>query len=280
MQVKSRWSQKDVGYLTNQWNKKSCIDIAKKLGRKEQSCYDKARQLGLVKQEESKPRQLTFFKSKEVKTRTQVNRNNIKSPRWTISQVKFLKENMGKMSDQEIGEKIGRSIHAVCCKRQSLSKVKSLRPVPDNTKEAVKKEASNKRYKAWTKKEEQIVKEEFNSTSIKQLAKQLGRTENAIKTRAYTLGLIISEENRPRTKWTQEEIDYIKKNVKNKTYEEIGEYLGRSSAAIASKASSLKISKSPLRQSRRAWSLKDSLLIALTTLNFGLVYYLITLLSK
>lgn len=281
MQVKARWSQKEIGYLTSQWGKKSCIDIAKKLGRKEQSCYDKARQLGLVQQEENKPRQLSFLKPYvKTRTRAQINRENMKAPRWTVSEVNFLKANVGKMSDREIGEKIGRSIHAVCCKRQSLERVKNLRPVVESPKVAEDKKSEDKHYRAWTRKEEQILKKEFNMNSVKSLAKQLGRTENAVKTRAYTLGLITSEENRPRTRWTQEEIEYIKKNVSSKTYEEIGEHLGRSSAAIASKASSLRISKSPLKQSKRILSLKDSLLVILTTLNLGLISYLVSILIK
>ena len=230
------WTQKEIKYLIKNWKTSNCTTIAKELGRKEQSCYDKAHNLGLKK------RNITSGSIKDKRAITI--RKNALASKWTTSEVNFLRENAGKLTDREISEKLGKTIPAVYCKRRSLEKVKNPRPAVDA------KEIKAKHFKSWSKEEESLLKEEFNKTPIKELAQVLGRTEDAVKVRAYTLGLIPTSEERPRTKWTEEEIKYIKKNIYSKSYEEIGEYLGRSAAAVASKASTLKISRSPLRKKK------------------------------
>jgi hypothetical protein len=47
-----------------------------------------------------------------------------------------------------------------------------------------------------------------------------------------------------KTKWTEKEIRYLKKNAGKKTYEEISEYLGRTRNSVAMKA--LKMEKEDL----------------------------------
>ena len=264
MPRKSSWSTKEVNYLKENWSKSTGKEIALYLGKRVQECYDKASSLGL-KKDRRKARVLTVAEKRAINLRINVNK-----PKWTVSEVNFLKDNIGVLSDKEISKVLGKTVPAIYCKRRSLSKVKNLHPVPD----VVEVKKQNNHFKAWSKKEEKLVKDNFNKISIKDLAKQLGRTEDAIKGRAYTLGLIPKSEERPRTKWTKEEVKYIKKHINSKTYEEIGEYLGRSSAAIASKASSLKISKSPLR-TRKTLSFSKIGIISSIGLNLGLISYII-----
>ena len=59
-----------------------------------------------------------------------------------------------------------------------------------------------------------------------------------------------------------------------KSYEEIGEYLGRSSAAIASKACSLKISKSPIRKKKPISLTKVFMTLSVLT-NLGLISWIV-----
>lgn len=265
MAPKSTWTSKELKYLKENWKKSRCREIAQFLGKKPQACFDKASQLGLRKREGyGLPRKATPQDKRKITIR-----ENFNSPKWTVSQVKFLKENMGKMSDQELSQKLGKTVPAVYCKRRSLKIVKNLRPAADTIKTSL-----NNHFKSWTKAEEQMLKKEFNSTSLEELAAKLGRTEDAIKTRAYTLGLICNEEVRPRTKWTKEEVKYIKKNIQTKSYEEIGEYLGRSSAAIASKACSLKISKSPIRKKKPISLTKVFMTLSVLT-NLGLISWIV-----
>lgn len=268
MTAKSTWTRKEVKYLKDNWRSSTGKEIATALGKNPQACFDKAHKLGLRKR--------NGYGTPIKRTKAEISRQNVKAPKWTTSEVTFLKNNMNKISNKEISKVLGKSVAAVSCKKQSLKKVKNLHPAPDPVKEV----KQNNKFKAWTKDEEQILKRDFNKVLLKELAERLGRTEDALKTRAYTLGLINNGEVNPRTKWEKEDVNYLKKSIKSKSYEEIGEYLGRSSAAVASKASSLKISKSPIRKAKKSVSFNTILIASSVALNIGLISFIILQLLK
>lgn len=213
--------------------------------------------------------------------RKEVIKLNAKAPKWTLSEVEFLKKNCGKLSDEEIGAKIGKTVHAVYCKRRSLKTVKNPRPVVVTPT----KEINEERYfKAWTKQEEKFLKDNYNSLSFKNLSIRLGRSVNAIKARASILGLIEKENKCASTRWSHKDISFLKHNINNMSYEELGKALNRSSAAIAVKVSSLKIKKASttFKKDRKInnWVVSKGLVITSLVLNFGLCSYFLYLILK
>ena len=270
----STWTKKELSFLRKNWMSKSCKEIAQALLKDERACYYKARQLKLRKRPG-----YTVTKSKTssiVSQRARVLRENIKAPRWTVSDVAFLRSNIGKMTDEEIAKHLGKTVPAIYCKKRSLKKVKNMRPIPD----IIKKSVENKRFKAWTKEEESFLKKHYTTDSLESIAKHLGRTEDAVKTRAYTLGLINNGESRLKNKWTRDEVKYLKKNINKKSYEQMGEYLGRSSAAIASKVSSLNIEKPYIKKSKRSFPLARIMAGLSIALNISLITYIVLNLIK
>lgn len=89
----------------------------------------------------------------------------------------------------------------------------------------------------WTIEEVHYLKSNYSDKSYEELIKTLGRTKNAIKTKAYQQGL-------NKRKWTKEEINFLRKNYQDMSTEEIAEKLGKSNNAVKIKASRLKINKS------------------------------------
>ena len=118
----STWTNNEVKYLKENWNSSTAREIAETLGKSKQSCYDKAFSLGLKKRKSYN----SSSKVKVLSSRGSAGAKNILASKWTVSQVNFLKENIGSLSIKEISEKIGKSVPAVYCKARSLKKVKNL----------------------------------------------------------------------------------------------------------------------------------------------------------
>lgn len=90
--MKKKWIQKEVQYLTDNWNKESLENIMEKLGRTEDSIVRKARRLGL-----------------------NVNKaeDEILKRRWKEEEDKYIVESYGASTVEEISQKLGRSVYAV-----------------------------------------------------------------------------------------------------------------------------------------------------------------------
>ena len=74
--------------------------------------------------------------------------------------------------------------------------------------------------------------------SYEQLAQRLGRTRSAVQIRVVTLKLECKVD-----KWTEDDIDYLKKNYLQMTYQQIGQKIGRTWTAVAAKAEKMGIIK-------------------------------------
>ena len=265
-----KWTEEETNFLKENYSTADSKTIASVLGKSRDCIYVKASALGLKRPNAEEQRK----KAERIK-RCKANSN---APRWTAEEIQFLKDNEGKMTLKEIAEKLGKSYSAASCKRMSLKRVKTLRVVPTvNVDEAAPVE---NHFKAWSKEDEKYLKDNYGSIPVSVMAKKLGRTEDAVKGRAYVFGLV-DEKTTTRAKWTKEEIVFLKKNVNKKTNEEMAQYLGRSIASVAGKLSELKLKKAfPLRKGTKGnWFVK-SFIAASVVANIGLVTYILLTLVK
>lgn len=97
----------------------------------------------------------------------------------------------------------------------------------------------------WTNEEIKILEEEYkkrdgkkNNNLIKNLSKKLGKTEGAIRSKAYSLGITKRDKY-----YTKEEIDFLLKNYNNYSMNDLSELLGRNESNIYKKMKQLGIDK-------------------------------------
>ena len=232
------WTDAEVQLLKDTYFSEPVKTIAKTLGRTPDSVYFKASTLNLYR------RPKTQLQKKQT-----VLRVNAKLPRWSDEEIAFLTENQDKMTTTQIAKKLGRSYNAVVIKRATLNS-KVTKPIKQVVKET--KVVDNKKT-SWSVKDEETVKNLYNKISLSELAKKLGRSEAAVKSRAYALELI-PKNTTSKIKWSQAEIDYVRKNVDKKSLVEIARYLGRSAGAVSNLMSRHKISRSFPKKGRiRSW---------------------------
>lgn len=265
----TKWTEEEVNFLKENYSTADSKTIASVLGKTRDCIYVKASALGLKRPNAAEQR-----RKEERSRRCKI---NSQAPRWTSEEIKFLKDNEGKMTLREIAEKLGKSYSATSCKKMSLKRVKTLRIVPTVNVETT---PVDNHFKAWSKEDEKYLKENYGSTPVSVMAKKLGRTEDAVKVRAYVFGLV-DEKTITRAKWTKEEISFLKKNINKKTNEEMAQYLGRSVASVAGKLSELKVKKAfPLRKGNKESLFVKSFVAASVIANIGFVaYILLTLLG-
>lgn len=268
----AKWTEEEVSFLKENYSTSTGTVIAGVLGKTVGTVYAKASSLGL-----KRPVSIEIQKKRALQKRC---KENAHAPRWTESQVLYLKNNVKKVSFKELAEKLGKSVSAVRCKASSLSRVSSYRAVPDTVSTEVK-ETANK-FKAWTAEDEQFLKENYGKLSVTEIANKLKRTEDAIKGRAYAFELIDSKAIN-RAKWTKEEINFLKKNINSKTNEEMAQYLGRSVASIAAKLSDLRLRKAfPLRNKKKGKLsiIKNAIITSSVILNVFALSYIAYILLK
>ena len=88
----------------------------------------------------------------------------------------------------------------------------------------------------WTEEELSYLRSSYIDIGYDELCLTLGRSKQAIKTKAYQLGL--NKKN-----WSKEDIDFLKKNYSTMPIYKLEKELGKSANAIKLKASRLKIRK-------------------------------------
>lgn len=98
--------------------------------------------------------------------------------------------------------------------------------------------------KLWTKEDDDVLIESYPSTTNKELAIILGRTAEAVRSRARQLGLKKDKQK----SWTKEEEEYLKNNYSIKPIKELMLILERSRASIFCKADQLGLT---IRNSKR-----------------------------
>ena len=260
-----KWTEEEVNFLKENYSNSDVKTIASVVGRTNDCVYAKASELGLKRPNVEEQRKKA--------ARRKINLINCKAPRWTMEEIQFLKDNENKLTLQQIADQLGKSLNAVNCKRMSIKRVKSLRVTPVVDKVETENLTEN-HFKVWSKKDEQYLKENYGTLPVSEIARNLKRTEDAIKGRAYALGLV--DEKITRAKWTKEEISFLKKSINKKTNEEMAQYLGRSVASVAAKLSELKLKKAfPLKKKKASNFFAKAFVAASVTVNVALVAYII-----
>jgi len=95
----------------------------------------------------------------------------------------------------------------------------------------------------WTKEEDDYIRANYKTLSVRDIAKNLERTEKATRNRIERLGIRICNLERNNRKWTDEEISILKKNI-HKTNSELAKILKkRTASAICQKRRELGLSK-------------------------------------
>lgn len=93
-------------------------------------------------------------------------------------------------------------------------------------------------YKRWTEYEVQYLKMNWNKKRIQEIADNLGRTYDAVYTKAKTIGLGPNKKEYSRN-WTKEEIDYLMDSWGVISIETIAKKLNRTTHAVSLKAGRL-----------------------------------------
>lgn len=91
----------------------------------------------------------------------------------------------------------------------------------------------------WSKTEEEYLKENYQTSSYRDISEFLGKTEGAIRAKCFDLRLVKKDI------WTQEDIDFIKENYQKMSVIEIARVLNRTPNAVKLKAQRNGLKKSP-----------------------------------
>jgi len=158
-----RWTKEEIELLKTMSTKYLNKTIARKLDRSLQEVNKKARQLGI---------KLIF-----------------KRPVWKKWKIKFLRENINKMSLRKISEELDVNYYQIMDKLDELG-------IEYN---------SNR----WTEEEERILIELSKKCYIREIAKVLNRTEGSVASKANKMGLEYITLSR---KFTTAELNHIKDN--------------------------------------------------------------------
>ena len=237
------WTPEEVQLLKDNYFTEPVKVIAETLGRSKDSVYFKASTLNLYRRKETK------LNKKRV-----ILRKNAQIPRWSDEEINFLLTNDEKMTTAQIAKKLGRSYNAVVIKRASLHSrgINAPKVVSTPIKEAPVTEPKMNKM-SWTVQEEDTLRELYAKTSLADIASKLGRSEAAVKSRAYALELVPRKIS-SKYKWSPAEIDYVRKNIDKKSMAEMAKYLGRSAGAVSNMAARNNICRSfPKKKISKSW---------------------------
>jgi DNA-binding CsgD family transcriptional regulator len=140
----------------------------------------------------------------------------MKIKKWSEDDVKQLIELAKGHSDEEIAEKLGRSLISVTAKRNRLG---------------VKKYDATGRW--WTQADTLKLSELSMTKTDEEMAELFGRSVNAVKDRRVELG--IAKFDSKSRKWTKQDFEQFEQLVLTKTDEEISKIMNRTPVAIAHK---------------------------------------------
>ena len=246
------WTRQDEQFLKDNYDTMSIGILARRLGRTRSATINRINKLNLRK------------KPKELKNQSKT---------WTKDDDKFLKNNYGKLINEEIAKRLGRTEKAIQLRvsKMGLRKNKSRKWTKEEdeflksnygkliNKEIAKKLGRTEKAiqlrangmdihdgsfgKSWTKREEKFLKDNHEDKIVSEIATILGRTESSIVNKLYKMGLSGLRSNDPRKTWKEEEINFLKENYTEMTAEEISNTLGRSDKGVVAKANELGLRK-------------------------------------
>lgn len=89
--------------------------------------------------------------------------------------------------------------------------------------------------KLWAKEEFEFLKANINEMTYKEIAKALSRSTCSVISKAKNENIRKNKSNKI-DRWTKKEIKFLKENINNKSFEEIGKTLNRSAEGVKYKA--------------------------------------------
>lgn len=197
---------------------------------------------------------------------------------WTDKDVEILKNNYSSMTDVELGILLDRTPNSIERKRHSLKLKKKIQYSKIRITDEIKKEIidldvsvreaynilhpkygitrdqiekfykdsgiSKRAPRKWTKEEDDFIKENTDILSTYDIAQKLNRTPVAISKRRNALGIkctknIVSVQSEK--SWKDSEIEFLRTNIGNETYENIAKHLGRTEKAVMVQATRMNI---------------------------------------
>lgn len=189
------WTKAEVAHLISLYPKNSNRDLAAGFGRPEWGIIGKARELALKKDYTDGYRR----------------RQSLDVVPWSTTEINMLRKLYPTTPNEEIAEKIGRTLDAIHMKARRLGL---------------------RKMEFWAKEEDELLKKLYQRLRYDHLAELLGRTTSSIMTRTNTLGL-----ERKVGNWTEDETNFLKNSYSEMDFCVIAKKLGRTEATVAQKAS-------------------------------------------
>lgn len=146
--MKKKWNKEEIQYLLDNWDKETPEKIMEQLDRTEDSVMRKARRLGL---DVSKPE------------------DELLKRRWTEEEDRYIVDNYGVLSVEEISYNLGRSVFALRKRAIAIG---------------VTCEA-----KRWSTEEMEYLYEKWGILNLDTIAQKLNRSRNSITIKAYQMSL-------------------------------------------------------------------------------------------
>lgn len=101
-----------------------------------------------------------------------------------------------------------------------------------------------KNQKPFTEEEDNYLRENYGSKTIKELCTEMGRTKHSVNNRIARLNL--RDNTRIRSYWTGEEDSFLKEYINKLTMKEIAERLGKTTNSVSSRIRILDLRKEPV----------------------------------
>ena len=205
-----RWTDAELKYLKETYGRKPLSEIARELDRTGEAIRKRAQQLHLHHALDAKrvaPRQ------------------------WTDDEMQYIKDVHGHTPASEIAQKLDRTEASIRAKAFKLQ----LKRAPDETR---------LRRNQWTNAELEYLKNVYGLKPTSTIARELSRTESAVRERARRLKLKSNwlREHDKREPWTQQEDRIVREEFMTTPIALLSEKLNRTETAVHDRASVLGIS--------------------------------------
>ena len=192
-----RWSKEEIRFLQKYYLNMSSYEIAEKLDRTSDTIKQKAHTLELYKKRHCL---------------------------WSPEDIKILKKYFHRTSTQKVAEMLGRNINTVRLRASRLGLKKSTKH---------RSETGN----WWSPKEIEYLRKYYPTTGNHKLSEKLGRTIQAIESKAAKLGL------NKESIWSPEKVKFLKKHYPTMNTQRIAEQLKHTPDAVRMMASKLGVHK-------------------------------------
>lgn len=171
MNNKNRYTKNELTQLRLLFNQgKSDESIAAIMGRGIEGIKAKRRQLGLHRPDAA---------AISIKN----------GHKWTKDELEFIRNYWRTKTDEWMAKKLGVTVSSYKHKRQRMTTVSTLSGKPKNAGYIKRWTQAKRRHDTWTYTQEEFLREKYPNHSAKDIARYLGRSENAIQWKAKRMGL-------------------------------------------------------------------------------------------